>query len=99
MSRGKYSPAYSPISEVGYPYNARKELPVEWNKENYCEETMVGHYDAEGYDHYGYSGYESDGNYVGMGEGVDRNGYTENEYLRMSDEEWEYVTQYGGRRK
>ena len=50
---------------------------------------MFTNYDDGGYDSYGYSAFDWEGNYVGIGGGVDRNGYTENEYLCMSDEQWD----------
>lgn len=86
MSRGKYSPFRKVVSE--YIYNAKGEVPAEWNKENYNAETMFGEYDKDGYDSYGYSAYDSEGTFVGSSNGVDRAGYTEYQYLLMSDEEF-----------
>lgn len=93
MSRGKYSPTldYLEHEDVEYVYNARSETPIEWDNENYNEELMFANYDSEGYDSYGYSAYDADGNYVGIGAGVDRAGRTESEYLCMTYEEFEYV--------
>jgi len=48
-------------------------------------------YDSEGYDSYGYSGVDQDGNYVGCGNGIDRLGYTEMDYLSMSQDDWEDI--------
>ena len=45
---------------------------------------MYGNYDPEGFDMYGYSAFDEDGNYVGSGSGVDRAGYTEDDYLMDS---------------
>lgn len=94
MSRGKYSPNYLKGKE--FTYNCFGQEPAEWSKVSsmivgdvYDEMTMFANYDGEGFDSYGYSAFDSDGNYVGIGDGVDRNGYTEYEYLCMSDEEWE----------
>jgi hypothetical protein len=93
MSRGKYSPNL-PYSKE-YIYNCHGFPPAPWSKEiadsgaEYFEETMFADYDDEGYDSYGYSAFDSDGNYVGPGNGVDRNGYTEMEYLCMSNDEWD----------
>ncbi len=98
MSRGKYSPNLPRGKE--FIYNCYGKAPVEWSKEliadaeaaydeTYDEKTMLDNYDDEGYDRYGYSAFDSDGNYAGIGDGVDRNGYTEMEYLCMSSEEFE----------
>lgn len=92
MSRGKYSP--NRVGNGPYIYNAYGELPLPWNKEveeqgvQYDERTMFANYDADGYDSYGYSCFDSDGVYVGIGSGVDRNGYTELDYLVMSDDDY-----------
>lgn len=50
---------------------------------------MFPHYDHEGFDSYGYSAFNSEGKYVGIGQGIDRNGFSENDYLAMSDDEFE----------
>jgi hypothetical protein len=41
-------------------------------------------YDNEGFDSYGYSAFDVDGNFVGHGKGIDRYGYTELDYLTDS---------------
>lgn len=93
MGRGKYSPHCPKGKE--FIYNCYGKVPAQWSKEiadcgvAYDERTMFGNYDNEGYDSYGYSAFDTDGNYVGIGNGVDRNGYIEYEYLCMSDEEWQ----------
>lgn len=98
MSKGKYSPTvYSmdPDRVRSYDYNCYGQVPAEWSKEVadrgvvYDEKTMFANYDSEGYDSYGYSAFDSDGVYVGIGSGVDRRGFTEHDYLAMSDEEFE----------
>lgn len=96
MARGKYSPNLPRGKE--FIYNCYGQEPAEWSKVSamlvgaeYDELTMFANYDDEGYDSYGYSAFDSDGNYVSPGDGVDRNGYTEMEYLCMSDEQWEDV--------
>lgn len=92
MSRGKYSPNLPHGKE--FIYNCYGQEPAEWSEEIrqvgilYDELTMFANYDDEGYDSYGYSAFDSDGFYMGIGGGVDRNGYTEHEYLCMSDDEW-----------
>lgn len=92
MSRGKYSPNLPHGKE--FIYNCYGQEPAEWSEEIrqvgilYDEMTMFVNYDDEGYDSYGYSAFDSDGFYMGIGGGVDRNGYTEHEYLCMSDDEW-----------
>jgi hypothetical protein len=93
MSRGKYSPNYPKGKE--FTYNCYGQPPMAWTKAQavigvtYNEQTMFVNYDDEGFDSYGYSAFDRMGNYVGIGSGVDRNGYTEYEYLCMSDDEWE----------
>ena len=89
MSKGKYSPV-RPNADKGmdiYVYNARKEIPPEYIAgTHFDEELHMANYDAEGFDSYGYSGYDIDGQYVGMGNGIDRLGYTEMDYLMADDE-------------
>lgn len=106
MSKGKYSPSLTrkdcarPYTD--YIYNADKQIPPEWDpkmKEQGIEfdaRLYYGGHDEEGYDSYGYSDFLSDGTYVGLGCGVDRWGYTEMDYLSMSDDEFEDIS-YGGR--
>ena len=93
MSTGKYSPLCPHAHEDGYGayvYNCYGETPVEWNQAvydagvEYNEKTMFDNYDDEGFDSYGYSGFDIDGNYVGNGQGIDRYGYTEDDYLHDS---------------
>lgn len=89
MSKGKYSPTAYSVNPADCIYNARGETPVEWNREkDYDPETMSDGFDSEGFDWYGYSGYDVNGKYVRSGHGIDRNGYTENDYMNMSDEEF-----------
>ena len=106
MSKGKYSPSLTrahcdrPYSE--YCYNADKQLPPEWTREmrdagmKFDDRLYMGYYDDEGYDSYGYSAFDKDGNYVGRPDGIDRWGYTEADYLCMSDDDFEYICIYGG---
>ena len=95
MSKGKYSPTVwrkelsSRIEDYKniYIYNARGKIPPDtWDVFN--EEVHFPNYDKDGFDSYGYSAYDEHGIYVGIGDGVDRNGYTEYYYLVMSDEEF-----------
>lgn len=96
MSRGKYSPwCYGNKSPSEHIYNAYGEVPVEWNKDSYDHTTMYDGYDSEGFDCYGYSGFDIDGNAVDVGQGIDRYGYTENDYLSMSDDKFESIQSYG----
>lgn len=91
MSKGKYSPNLPTVAK-GFEYfnrNAKGELPEPYSKENYNAETMLPNFDPEGYDMYGYSSYDRDGRFIGISDGVDRNGITEYEYMCMTDEEWE----------
>ena len=95
MSKGKYSPwCYGNKTNVEYDRNAYGEVPAEWDKDNYNEKTMFDHYDTQGFDSYGYSAFDLDGNYVGIGSGIDRYGNTELEYMSMSDDEFEHVSTY-----
>jgi hypothetical protein len=95
MSRGKYSPNLPRGKE--FIYNCYGQPPMPWNKAladigaTYDELTMFANYDDEGFDSYGYSAFDRFGTYSGIGGGVDRNGYTEYEYLFMTDEKWEDV--------
>jgi len=95
MARGKYSPNLPHGKE--FIYNCYGQEPAEWSEGIrqvgilYDEMTMFVNYDDEGYDSYGYSAFDSDGFYMGIGSGVDRNGYTDMEYLCMTDEQWENV--------
>lgn len=101
MSKGKYSPALTRADVArpytDYCYNADKQIPPEWTLEMkergevFDTRLYFGNYDENGYDSYGYSAFDADGNYVGCGDGVDRLGYTEWDYLAMSDEEFEAV--------
>ena len=94
MSQGKYSPALSTKDakrpHTAYCYNADRQIPpATWNDGEYNQITHFANYDADGYDSYGYSAFYEDGTYAGIGEGVDRNGYTEMDYMSMSDDEFE----------
>jgi hypothetical protein len=83
MSQGKYSPNL-PKGKV-HCFNCYGKEPVPYVGP-YDEKTMFDHYDDEGFDSYGYSAFDANGEYVGVGNGVDRNGYTEDEYLVMDPE-------------
>jgi hypothetical protein len=98
MSQGKYSPS-CPHANKGYDfkYNCYKQIAAPWTHEIaasgvvYDEKTMFGNYDEEGFDRYGYSAFDADGNYAGIGSGIDRLGYTENDYLCMSEEDFAWM--------
>ena len=87
MSRGKYSPTVI-VDKRNYDYNCYGKIPAEFSIYEYDEKTMFANYDKDGFDRYGYSAFDLDGNYVGIGAGVDRAGYTENDYLVMDDQEY-----------
>jgi hypothetical protein len=95
MSRGKYSPVWV---KKECSFNCYGKVPAPWNSEviadgvQYDEKTMFGNYDHEGFDSYGYSCFDSDGKYVGIGNGVDRNGYTEMDYLSMDEDTFYNLT-------
>lgn len=91
MSKGKYSPTVYSMPDRDFNqfiYNAKGEIPPT-TREEYDVEIHFGNYDSEGFDSYGYSAYDSDGKYVGIGNGIDRKGYTEWDYLVMTDEQYE----------
>ena len=101
MSQGKYSPALSredaerPYTD--YCYNADKQIPPEtWAEGEYDQRTHFANYDENGYDSYGYSAFLADGTFIGLGQGIDRWGYTEDEYLTMSTDEFISVCTHGG---
>lgn len=96
MSRGKYSPwCYNNRQkDTEYIYNCYGEVPAIWDKDNYDEKLMFEIYDSEGFDSYGYSAFELDGTYAGIGSGVDRYGYTENQYISMTDEYFQNICVY-----
>lgn len=93
MSRGKYSVLAYKEWPKGYEfkYNCYGKEPAPWTKEMidageaFDDKTMFGNYDEEGFDHYGYSSFDEDGTFVGHGDGVDRAGYTEYDYLTLQD--------------
>lgn len=92
MSRGKYSPR-CPHANTDYEfkYNADGKIPPSYTpgKDVYDTRLHFDNYDEEGFDRYGYSAFDADGNYVGIGDGIDRLGNTEDDYMRMTDEEFE----------
>lgn len=93
MSRGKYSVlAYKEWpKDYEFKYNCYGKEPEPWTAELkesgviFDTKTMFGNYDEEGYDSYGYSAFDEDGEYVGIGDGIDRAGYTEMDYLTLQD--------------
>lgn len=96
MSQGKYSPhcPHARDDKYEYKFNCYGQIPLAYNhtKDVYDEKLHFGNYDDEGFDSYGYSAFRFCGNYVGIGEGVDRLGYTELEYLRMSSDEYNSIS-------
>lgn len=93
MSRGKYSVLACKQWPEGYEYkfNCYGRIPEPWGQEDYDagrpydDKTMFGDYDEEGYDRYGYSAFDANGVFVGHGQGVDRAGWTEMDYLTLRD--------------
>lgn len=95
MSQGKYSPAVLRNTKPSnYTFNCFGMPPAPWTaemaaaNEEYDAKTMFGCFDADGYDSYGYSCFDENGHYVGDGNGIDRNGYTEDEYASMTMQEY-----------
>ena len=101
MSKGKYSPALTrkmiaAWDDDTFSYNADKQIPpLTWEPGEYSTRVHFANYDKDGFDSYGYSAFDKNGNYVGIGDGVDRYGYTEMDYLDMSDDEFESICIYG----
>ena len=92
MSRGKYSLAYKHWPDgYEFKYTVDGRLPEPWTKEmiaagaTFDPRIHMDGCDEEGYDRYGYSAFDADGNYVGDGDGVDRAGWTEMDYLTLRD--------------
>lgn len=95
MSRGKYSPICPKNGDYDFKFNCYgKEPEIRLDDEPFDEKRHFANYDDEGFDRYGYSSFDSDGNYVGIGNGIDRQGYTELDYLQMDDEEFDSLRYY-----
>ena len=91
MSKGKYSPTLTRamIANDDYRYNADKQIAPDFIKGQVFDERLHdGSYDHEGFDRYGYSAFLADGTFIGTGQGIDRAGYTEDEYLSMSNDDF-----------
>ena len=91
MSQGKYSPNLP--KKDRYDFNCYGKIPSPWNKDTpkdvvYDSKIHFGGYDDEGYDEYGYSCFDENSEYVGLGSGIDRNGFTELQYLIMRQEDF-----------
>jgi hypothetical protein len=89
MGTGKYSPLCPHAHEDdwgAYAYNCYGEVPPAYDHAagEYNQKLHYDNYDDEGFDSYGYSCFDADGEYVGCGNGVDRYGYTEMDYLTDS---------------
>lgn len=91
MGQGKYSPV-CPHANTYYEfkYNCYGKIADYYNGDQatYDEKTHFENYDEEGFDRYGYSSFDANGFYVGIGNGVDRLGYTELEYTVMDTDEY-----------
>lgn len=94
MGQGKYSPV-CPHANTNYDYhfNAKGEIPPSYDHkvDTWNEEIHFGDYDSDGYDRYGYSAYDANKRFVGTGNGIDRLGNTEMDYMSMSAEEFMYL--------
>ncbi len=94
MSRGKYSPCLPNLDEKSFVFNSLGEEPAVWDivvsdaGVEYNVKTMFDNFDSDGYDRYGYSCYDTNGGWVGIGSGIDRLGYTEMDYLNMTEKEY-----------
>ena len=88
MSQGKYSPVTTK-NTTGFVFNSLGKVPaLAIPDAEYNEMTMLGGFDQEGFDSYGYSSFNRNGAYVGVGAGVDRNGYTEEQYATMDADDF-----------
>lgn len=85
MSRGKYSLAYQ---DEPLGYNSKGSTPVTYERDNKDPEHYAltcTSFDIDGFDSYGYSCYDKSGKYLGDGRGIDRAGWTEDDYLTLQD--------------
>jgi hypothetical protein len=98
MTRGEYSPSlwsqqrppdYDRSKD--YIYNCYGEIPPERPSDSslYDEKLHMSGYDYAGFGEYGYSGFNSEKNYIGFSNGVDRWGYTELDYMSMTEDDYE----------
>lgn len=84
MDIGKYSPICNKNSV--YEYNAYGNTPEPIvDNFSYNEALNSSECDNEGFDLYGYSFFDNAGNFVGVGNGVDRIGNTHEEYENNPD--------------
>ncbi len=93
MSQGKYSPRCPHAKDNAYVYNRNchgQEITDRTMGLNtrYDDKLHFPNYDDEGFDSYGYSAFNKDGKFVGHGLGVDRLGYTEEDYIFMEPEDF-----------
>lgn len=90
MGKGKYSPCY-PNCDSDFLRNCFGDVVEDFLPEDYNEIYHFESYDEQGFDSYGYSAFDKNGEYVGIGQGVDRLGYTEDDYILMTVEEFEDI--------
>ncbi len=93
MSQGKYSPR-TPNANKGWDFfnrNCYGQIPPDYTVgvDEYDEKLHFADYDDEGFDRYGYSAFDADRNYVGVGNGIDRLGYTEFDYITMDPDDFD----------
>lgn len=97
MSQGKYSPCARYMNDDCI-YNAMGNVPEPYNVgDTYNPMLHFANYDKNGFDNYGYSAFDADGNYLGIArDGVDPLGYTEMDYLVMDETDWDaaYIVAY-----
>lgn len=94
MSRGKYS-VLAYVDKGNYSFTPKGLAPEPIRPgESYDPKRHLGGFDDEGYDMYGYSCYDRQGNWVGDGNGVDRAGWTEMDYLTLQDIPEEHRNSY-----
>ena len=93
MARGKYSPRCPHANtDYDFKYNCYGKIPDTYNGDSKTFDARIhmSGYDDQGFDSYGYSDFLDDGTWVGLGQGIDRNGKTEDDYFNMDDDEFDY---------
>ena len=86
MSRGKYSVrAYEDHSDLSFNAKGEKPEVIDCSSTEFIPELHSSGFDKDGCDSYGYTCYDKAGVYVGDGQGVDRAGWTESDYLHLRD--------------
>jgi hypothetical protein len=96
MSRAKYSPALTAKlinrGPDAYIFNVNGDIAPDYDVNTpYDSLVHFGNYVSDGFDSYGYSAFSETGEFVGHGDGVDRNGYSESDYGQMTESDFYYL--------